>query len=55
MNKEELMKIELDEAVERFRKALQGMKDMYDRRDVRVEPKGSTLYVVYNRERTYRR
>lgn len=52
MNKEELMKIELDEATERFRKALRGMKDMYDRREnIRIEPKGSTLYVIYNRKK----
>lgn len=49
-NYNELKKTELDAATERFRKALQSMKDAYNHKDdLRIEPKGRTLYTVYNR------
>jgi len=55
MNKDDLKKIELDTklniAVEQFRRALQSMKDSYNHETTRIEPKGSTLYVVYNRKK----
>ena len=55
MNKDDLKKIELDTklniAVEQFRRALQSMKDSYNHKDdLRIEPKGRTLYTVYNRD-----
>lgn len=55
MNKEELeelRRIELEQAAERLRTAIRRMRDDGpSSRDVRIEPKGSTLYVVYGRDR----
>lgn len=52
-DQDDLKKIELDTklniAVEQFRRALRSMKDSYNHETTRIEPKGLTLYTVYNR------
>ena len=50
MNYEDFKKVELELAAERLRRAIKRMKDNPSNEEVRIEPKGLTLYIVYNRK-----
>ena len=52
MNYEDFKKVELELAAERLRRAIKRMKDdnYPSNEEVRIEPKGLTLYTVYNKK-----
>ncbi len=52
MNYEDFKKVELELAAERLRRAIKRMKDDNhpSNEEVRIEPKGLTLYAVYNKK-----
>lgn len=51
MNYEDFKKVELELAAERLRRAIKRMKDDNpSNEEVRIEPKGLTLYTVYNKK-----